>query len=279
MQRIFVGDVQGCAEELEEILTRARREHGTAFELWSVGDLVNRGPASLRALALVRELAEQGRACCVLGNHELHLLALWLGARTPGAGDTLVEVLERSDASDWVAWIRRWPLAIGGELGRTPFALVHAASHPRWSLAELLERVKEPERILASAGPEALRRFLGEGEPSSARDVLGRIVSCRSVTAGGGWSSEEPGAGRVAWHAPWSRAAHGFGVVYGHWATQGLHVAPKLRGLDTGCVHHGRWRDTALTAWLPDERRADPFALPDERFWAVPAKRRYFEHA
>src|SRR5690606_41345875 len=71
MQRIFVGDVQGCADEFDELLARARAAFGERFELWLVGDLVNRGPASLRVLRTVRALAEAGRARCVLGNHEL----------------------------------------------------------------------------------------------------------------------------------------------------------------------------------------------------------------
>ena len=77
----------------------------------------------------------------------------------------------------------------------------------------------------------------------------------------------------------WRLRDPGFGVVYGHWARQGLHVSPGLRGLDTGCVHHGRGRDGVLTAWLPDSAPSasgDPFAVPDERFWQVPAKRRYY---
>ncbi|HEX5635437.1 MAG TPA: hypothetical protein VFX50_19475, partial [Gemmatimonadales bacterium] len=76
--------------------------------------------------------------------------------------------------------------------------------------------------------------------------------------------------------AAWARAGHDYGVVYGHWALQGLHVAPRLRGLDTGCVHHGRDRDGFLTAWLPDPRARDPFEVPDERFWHVRAHRPYY---
>ena len=81
---------------------------------------------------------------------------------------------------------------------------------------------------------------------------------------------------RVAWHALWSERAHGYGVVYGHWALQGLHVAPWLRGLDTGCVHHGRDHVGLLTAWLPDPRAQAPFAVPDAHFLQVRAHRRYY---
>ena len=83
--------------------------------------------------------------------------------------------------------------------------------------------------------------------------------------------------GYEAWHAAWSERGHAYGVVYGHWALQGLHVAPGLRGLDTGCVHHNPERDGTLTAWLPDGHADDPFALPDENFWHVPARRQYYD--
>ena len=97
--------------------------------------------------------------------------------------------------------------------------------------------------------------------------------------AGGAWSPEPPELappGYRAWHEVWRERAHPYGVVYGHWALQGLHVAPGLRGLDTGCVHHGRGRDGFLTAWLPDPNAAQPFDVPDERIWQVPARRPYY---
>jgi bis(5'-nucleosyl)-tetraphosphatase (symmetrical) len=273
VQRIFVGDVQGCADELEEILARARREYGTAFELWSVGDLVNRGPYSHRALARVRELVEAGRGQLVLGNHELGLLGRWLGVRAAGPTDTLDELLERPDLDEWCDWLRRRPLVVAGTLGARRFALVHASLDPAWRLDDALAAARAAERRLATDDRAALAALLRERDRH-----LGRFVSCRSALPGGGWASEPPELlkGAEPWHAAWARAGHDYGVVYGHWALQGLHVAPGLRGLDTGCVHHGRDRDGTLTAWLPDPRARDPFGLPDDRFWHVPARRVYY---
>ena len=273
MQRIFVGDVQGCADELEEILARARRELGNDFELWSVGDLVNRGPKSHRALALVRELIEAGRGELVLGNHELALLGRWLGVRAPGATDTMEDLLDRPDLDEWCEWLRRRPLARAGELGTRRFAMVHASVAPHWTLEETLAAARAAEATLATPDRKALGAALRDRD-----DRLGRFVSGRSVLAGGGWSSEPPEqlTGAEPWHAAWSREGHDYGVVYGHWALQGLHVAPQLRGLDTGCVHHGRDRDGFLTAWLPDPRARDPFAVPDTHFWQVRAFRPYY---
>jgi bis(5'-nucleosyl)-tetraphosphatase (symmetrical) len=273
VQRIFLGDVQGCADELEEILARARREFGNDFELWSVGDLVNRGPHSYRALARVRERVEAGRGQLVLGNHELALLARWLGVRPAGPSDTMEDLLERPDLDEWCEWLRRRPLALADELGASPFVMVHAAVAPDWSRAEALAAAREAEARLATPDRAALAAALRERDAN-----FGRLVSCRSALANGGWSAEPPDqlAGAEPWHAAWARVGHDYGVVYGHWAWQGLHVAPRLRGLDTGCVHHGRDRDGFLTAWLPDPRAQDAFAVPDARFWHVRAHRPYY---
>jgi bis(5'-nucleosyl)-tetraphosphatase (symmetrical) len=273
VQRIFVGDVQGCADELEEVLARARREFGNDFELWCVGDLVNRGPQSHRVLALVRERVEAGRARLVLGNHELALLARWLGVRPAGPTDTLDDLLERRDVDEWCEWLRRQPVAVGGQLGERRFVMVHASVDPRWSHRKVLAAARAVEAQLATPDRAALAAALQNRD-----ERLGRMVSCRSALPDGGWASEPPALVRGAepWHAAWSRAGHDYGVVYGHWALQGLHVAPQLRGLDSGCVHHGRDRDGFLTAWLPHPDAADPFALPDERFWQVPARRVYY---
>jgi bis(5'-nucleosyl)-tetraphosphatase (symmetrical) len=273
VQRIFVGDVQGCADELEEILARARREYGDDFELWSVGDVVNRGPESHRALARVRERVEAGRGELVLGNHEIALLACWLGVREPQPTDTLDDLLERPDLDEWCEWLRRRPLARAGELGRRPFLMVHASVHPHWTREAALAEACDVEAQLGAPDRDELKRLLVQRS-----DSLGRLVSCRSVLPNGGWSKELPEllAGAEPWHAAWRREGHRYGIVYGHWSMQRLHVADGLRGLDTGCVHHERGRDGFLTAWLPDPRDADPFRAPDERFWHVRARRRYY---
>ena len=277
MQPVFVGDIQGCGAEFEELLERVRGVHGEDFELWLVGDLINRGPASHQVLRAVRRLVEQGRARCVLGNHELWLLESFFGRRPLRRPDTMADLLERPDIEDWVEWIRRRPLVETGELSGRPFAMVHAAIHPDWDLDRLVECAREAEARLGDADRSVAERFLaGDPERDVALDALLLITSCRSFGPDGSWSSDQPVPPAVPWHAAWSRRDHGYGVVYGHWALQGLHVAPGLRGLDTGCVHHGREEHQGfLTAWLPKPTRVDPFALPDREFWQVRAHRRY----
>lgn len=279
-RRIFVGDVQGCADELDEMLERARASFGDDFELWIVGDVVNRGPDSLGALRSVRALVDAGRGHFVLGNHELNLLRVALGLRQAAPLDSIDDVLGAPDRDDWIDWLRHRPLAVAGRQGGQDFAMVHASVHPEWTRDELLSQVSSAEARLRSSRADATTLLAA---PSDDRDLdtLLRVTCCRSVDAHGGWSPQPPELAppeHRAWHDAWSECGHDYGVVYGHWAMQGLHVAPGLRGLDTGCVHHGRGRDGFLTAWLPDPRRETPFSLPDGDFWRVRARRSYYAH-
>jgi bis(5'-nucleosyl)-tetraphosphatase (symmetrical) len=276
MQRIFVGDVQGCADELEEILDRAERAFGADFEVGLVGDLINRGPYNGRVLARVRELCEAGRAHPVLGNHEVSFLRVALGLRQLRPDDTFQDLLEGSRREEWIDWLRSWPVAKQGRLGVQPFALVHAAVAPEWSLGALAEAARCVEERLRGSRTEASRLLAASPGDDRDADTLARITRCRSIDAHGRWSSEPPRSPEDAWHVRWRAAGRGYGIVYGHWSLQGLHVAPGLRGLDTGCVYHGHGRDGFLTAWVPDPAPERPFAIPDEHFWRVRAHRRYW---
>lgn len=284
MPRVFVGDVQGCADEFDVLVERARGELGPDFELWLAGDLVNRGPESLRVLRRVRDLMESGRARAVLGNHDLALVSIHLGLRRLRPRDTFGDVLSSSAAADWIDWLRRLPLALRGEAAGEPLALVHASVHPDWTLDELVRQAAGPAARLAAPDRRDAAELLAASAADDAdRDVLDRLTSARSVDARGRFSSAPPARPVDAWHRQWSMRDHPYGVVYGHWAVQRLHVAPGLRGLDTGCVHHGRGCEGALTAWLPEAQRlvpagadVSPFSVPDDRFWHVPARRRYY---
>lgn len=281
MQRIFVGDIQGCCEEFVELISRATDAFGDEFALWITGDLVNRGPDNRRPLELVRGLVEAGRAQYVLGNHEIGLLAVDFGLRDLGPNDTFGDILSANDAAEWIDWLRKRPLVVSGQIGDQRFAMVHAAAHPDWSLGELIEMAGRVGERLSASG-ETAREFLS-ADPATdpLRDALGRMTRCRSVTPDGGWSSEEPASPERAWHRVWASRGHDYALVYGHWARQGLHVAAGLRGLDSGCVHHGRGRDGFLTAWLPESspraKGQRAFDAPDDRFWQIPAKRRYYD--
>lgn len=286
-QHVFVGDIQGCADEFDELLARLEDRFGAEFILHSVGDLVNRGPDNLRVLARMRELVECGRGRHVLGNHEVGLMAMLLEIRPLGERDTLGDVLASAEAPDWLAWLRERPVLEHGDIGGHPYAMVHASVSPDWTLAEGIDCAARVGARLSRGALGDLRDFLLEAPanaaPNSERDLLGRFVSCRGVR-GRGWSSDGcPDAASEPWHAAWSRREHGYGVVYGHWATQGLHIAAGLRGLDTGCVHHGRGRDGFLTAWLPvageDSGLGEgPFHDSAPALWQIPARRRYYPY-
>ena len=242
------------------------------------GDLINRGPDNLRPLRRVRELVEAGRAHYVLGNHEIALISAALGVRELSPFDSFTDVLDAPDAAEWLAWLRERPLLVEGVQGEQPFAMVHAAAHPEWTLAALADRAARAAARLGDDDEHLALWLRSTGDAD--RDLLGRLTRCRSIDARGSWSSATPSVelGARPWHEVWSKGCHEYGVVYGHWALQGLHVAPMLRGLDTGCVHHGRGRDGVLTAWLPAPDAAHPFDLPDDRFWHVPARRAYYAH-
>lgn len=276
VQQIFVGDVQGCGDELEALIERVRGDFGSEFELWLVGDLVNRGPRNLDVLRRVRKLWEAGRAQVVLGNHEVGLLQAALGLRELGPNDTIADVLAAPDLADWVDWLCGLPVVIKDRLGGRPFVMVHASVPPGWSSSKLAARARAIEERL-TAGGKARKRFLAREEAAEDFEVFDRLLTCRSIGPGGSWSSRPPDGERRAWHRAWRAEAPDFGVVYGHWSLQGLHVAPGLRGLDTGCVHNGRGRATSLTAWIPKLKAKDPFAIPDEGFLEIPAKRVYYE--
>lgn len=284
MQRIFIGDVQGCADELDELLARAADAFGEEFCLWVAGDLINRGPENLRPLERVRELVSAGRAQYVLGNHELNLLAVDFGLRELEPNDSFGDVLESSEASDWIDWLRSRPLVVPGRLGEQPFAMLHASASPDWSFEKLIEIGNQVSERLSGSRSDAIEFLAADPSTDPVRDALGRLTRCRSVSTDGAWSSAEPESPDQAWHREWLARGHAYGLVYGHWARQGLHVATGLRGLDTGCVHHGRGRDGFLTAWLPESSpgnsqrsKGAEFAVPDDRFWQIPARRRYYE--
>jgi len=288
--RIFIGDVQGCADELEELLAHASRELGGDFEVWSVGDLVNRGPDNLRVLARMRALHAEGRARIVLGNHEVGLLMRWLGVRSLGDTDTIRDILESDGADDWIRWLRGLPLVETGELAGRPFAMVHASVHPGWDLDALVAHARRAEQLLRELEPAELRRWLASTPDrcgDDPRDDLDRLTRGRSVAENGSWSDALPPTSADAWHHRWSEQRHAYGIVYGHWALQGLHVEAGLRGLDTACVHHGRddgrggVTEGRLTAWIPREGRARgdraPFDVPDDRFLQIGARQCYFQ--
>ncbi len=224
MQRVFIGDLQGCADELEDLLG-ALRYDPSLHELHFVGDLVNRGPASRRALRRVIELG----ADTVLGNHDLHLLAVAGGTRSPHDDDTLDDILSAPDREQLLAWVRRQPLVREWN----DLILVHAGLNPAW---------KDPGAVALP-----LQRRIAAGEIPFDDPDLKFLTKVRYCDPGGTEMSSEGGPGQ----APWDDFYRGSKmVVCGHWAMRGLVQRERLRSIDTGCVWGGR-----LTAWIAEEDR------------------------
>jgi bis(5'-nucleosyl)-tetraphosphatase (symmetrical) len=221
-RHVFVGDIQGCREELERLLEAVRFDPA-ADVLEPTGDLVNRGPDSLGTLRLLKSLGAQG----VLGNHDVRLLQVAAGQRLPAPKDTFADVLGAEDRRELLAWLGARPVLreTGGML------LVHAGLHPAW---------RDPVATLQGA------------DPLSDDWRVGYAVSVRHCAPDGSRPTRDdppPGPPYRPWFDYWVGRAHPT-IVFGHWAALGLVERPGFRGLDTGCVWGGR-----LTAWIAEEDR------------------------
>lgn len=240
-----IGDVQGCLASLLQLLRKIPAEARLVF----VGDLVNRGPDSLATLRFVRRLG--GRATCVLGNHDLHLLAVAAGIRAPGRGDTLAEVLAAPDRDELLDWLRYRPLAHreGGAL------FVHAGLMPSWSAEQALALAAEVEAGLRSPGWRAfLASMYGNTPtrwddalqgPERLRGIINGLTRLRYLQPDGSmdFDIKEGAAAAPPGYHPWfeatDRAAADELIVFAHWSTLGLVLREKLIAIDTGCVWGG----------------------------------------
>jgi bis(5'-nucleosyl)-tetraphosphatase (symmetrical) len=246
---LVIGDLQGCLESLRELLGAARADERLLF----LGDLVNRGPASLATLRFVRNLGD--RAIAVLGNHDLHLLAVAAGIRPLHADDTLQEILDAPDREDLLDWLRARPLA-HAEAGAL---FVHAGVLPQWTVAKTLALAAEVEACLRGADHRSFLKQMYGNAPARwnetlagadrLRCVINALTRLRFVSADGtmDFHVKEGTAAAPAGYMPWfdhpARATHpacgGVPVLFGHWSTLGLLDRPDAVCLDTGCVWGG----------------------------------------
>src|SRR5690606_32613774 len=158
MTRYAVGDLQGCLDPLQRLLEKVGFDPARD-QLWSTGDLVNRGPHSLECLRFLRGLGDSLRV--VLGNHDLHLLALAESGRPPKLGDTLGPILEAPDRDELLDWLARQPLFYRDPSG--DFSLVHAGLAPQWSLAEAQRLSDEISGVLQGPQrPDYFRHMYGD---------------------------------------------------------------------------------------------------------------------
>ena len=243
-----IGDVQGCYDPLMQLLDQVSFDPDRD-KLWLVGDLVNRGPKSLKTLRFVKSLGKS--AITVLGNHDLHLLALASGKiSNANRFSTLRKILRAKDRDELLDWLRRRPLAHYSK--KTDTLLVHAGVYPTWSARDTLARAAEVEKALRGDG---YRKMLGKMYGNTPRawsndltgyDRLRCIVNCltrmRMLTRRGRLNfahSAPPYSARknlIAWFDVEDPAWRGTRIVFGHWSALGLVVMPHMVSLDSGCV-------------------------------------------
>ncbi len=259
MAHYAIGDLQGCHAEFCTMLDLLAFSPGDD-RLWLVGDLVNRGPASL---AVLREVIALGDAAVtVLGNHDFHLLTIAAGFRRPHRGDTLDEILAAPDRDALVDWLARRPLVAV----ENDHLMVHAGLLPAWTPADAQALAREVEAVLAGPGRNAFLGVLYGDEPRQWRaDLAGddrlraavnAFTRLRYCTADGTMEFREKRgpahtpAGYRAWFAQPERMSAGITVVCGHWSTLDLLLAPNVLMLDSGCL----WGGTLTAVRLSDRR-------------------------
>jgi bis(5'-nucleosyl)-tetraphosphatase (symmetrical) len=242
-----IGDVQGCYDQLRRLLDALRADLDRD-ELWFVGDLVNRGPKSLATLRFVRDLGPQ--AVIVLGNHDLHLIALAGGNRSRAGVRELRDVLDAPDGGELTDWLRHRPLAHYRPEMNT--LMVHAGVPPQWDPLLTVKLAREVEQALRGKGCADFLQALYGDEPArwspalAGHDRLRFITNCltrmRYCRPDGGLDLTEngpPGSqseGLTPWFALPRRQTAMVRIVFGHWASLGLFQQDNLLGLDTGCV-------------------------------------------
>jgi bis(5'-nucleosyl)-tetraphosphatase (symmetrical) len=243
-----IGDLQGCFATLEQLLNRISF-NPQRDRLWFVGDLVNRGSGSLECLRFVRSLGD--RAVSVLGNHDLHLLAINHGITTPGKLDTLDSILSAPDRHDLLDWLRWRPLFhVDGK-----YALVHAGLLPEWSWKQARLLSDEISTALSGDHPEVLLGGMYGNTPDRwseslvgidrARVVINAMTRMRILDQHGRMNLQFKGEERdiPPGHMPWFDAPTERRddkiLIAGHWSALGIKIKPNFIGLDSGCIWGG----------------------------------------
>ncbi len=262
MSTYAIGDIQGCLEPLQCLLKKIAFDPAKDT-LWLAGDLINRGPDTLATLRFLYRMRDSLRI--VLGNHDLHFLAVAYGLRKKGKQDTLDELLQAPDCAELIAWLRRQKLlhhdpALG-------FTMVHAGIPPQWDLTQAQTYAREVEAALQG---DTIVQYLGAmygNQPNHWKNSLKGQERLRLITnyftrmrfcnAKGDLELEtkESASAAPVGYAPWfsfaERKTKHEKILFGHWAAlEGQTNTPNVYALDTGCVWGG-----ALTAMRLDDLR------------------------
>jgi len=273
MPTYAIGDVQGCFKELLRLLDEINFDE-TNDRLWFVGDIVNRGPASLDVLNFIMKLGNS--AVTVLGNHDLHLAAVAEGVMPPKKSDTLTAILTSPDKQELIAWFRQQELMLHDK--DLNFSMIHAGLPPQWGIDQALELATEVTEVLNSENYLSFLEVMYGNLPNTwnenltGNDRLRFIVNCftrmRYLNDKDELKFSEKGApGSQADHlTPWfmidERESKHDKIIFGHWSTVHLGTIQdftpyNVYPIDTGCLWGGE-----LTA----------MRLEDEKLFSVPAE-------
>ena len=244
MATYAIGDVQGCSEQLQQLIDRIRF-NPQQDRLWFVGDLVNRGPDSAGVLRFVKSLG--GSASAVLGNHDLFLLAVSEGIVRLRSKDTIRDVLRAEDRNELIDWLRQRPF----HHREGSFLMVHAGLLPQWSVDDAADLARELEQTMAGSEYRPVLEEVFHGPPhqwNSSLTGMARmavvaraLTKLRTCTPGGELSSysgplEDIPSGYFPWFRIPGRRNTDATIITGHWAALGLHVESNLLAIDSGCV-------------------------------------------
>ena len=250
MSLYLIGDLQGCDAPLKRLLDEIGFSP-SRDTLYLLGDLVNRGPDSLAVLRRLRGLGEAAQ--CLLGNHDLHLLAVWQGIRPQGKSDTLSEILVAPDCHDLLDWLRHRAMAISAH----GWLMVHAGVVPQWTAEQTLKLAGEVEQALRDSHFKDFLSTVFGNTPTQWKEslqghdrlrvivnALTRIRFCTpdgemEFAAKNSLATAAPSCER--WFEVAQRASRNQRIAFGHWSTlnAGGAMHENTLALDTGCVWGG----------------------------------------
>lgn len=281
MATYAIGDVQGCFEQLQ-LLLKQIKFNPDKDKLWFAGDIVNRGPNSLKTLRFIRDMGDN--AITVLGNHDLHLLAIANGRGKQGRKDTIKDVLQAPDRDLLLDWLLQRPLLHYDEDLDT--CLVHAGIYPQWNIEQAVQRAREVESVLrGKKAHEFFHHMYGDKPPRWSEHLKGwdrlRFITnvftrMRYCDKKGRLSLKEKGApgNQLKGIRPWfnikNRQTQDTNIIFGHWSTLDDPQIEHLFPLDTGCLWGGK-----LTALKVNKKMNKRYQLQCPQSQAIDTKHGY----